>query len=56
MFNIPFKLDISKNIKKKKIIKLSSKNRLNIETSVEHDEKISGFLILIQLTKIYLNM
>ncbi|WP_440938855.1 hypothetical protein [Candidatus Pelagibacter sp.] len=54
VFNIPFKLDISKNIKnEKKIIKLSSKKiRLNIETSVEHDEeKISGFFDIDTINK-----
>ena len=46
VFNIPFKLDISKNIvNENKNIKLSSKKiRLDIETSVEYSEnKISGF-------------
>ena len=46
VFNIPFKLDISKNAtNENKNIKLSSKKiRLDIETSVDYDEaKISGF-------------
>ena len=46
VFNIPFKLDISKNARNEnKNIKLSSKKiRLDIETSVDYDEaKISGF-------------
>ena len=54
VFNFPFKLDISKNIiNKNKIIKLSSKKiRLNIETSVEHDESsISGFFDIISINK-----
>ena len=54
VFNVPFKLDISKNITNKdKNIKLSSKKiRLDIETSVEHDEaKISGFLDIALINK-----
>jgi hypothetical protein len=54
VFNIPFKLDISKNvINKNKNIKLSSKKiRLNIETSVEYGESgISGFFDIISINK-----
>ena len=54
IFNIPFKLDISKNItNRNKNIKLSSKKiRLDIETSVEHDEdKISGFFDIASINK-----
>ena len=54
VFNIPFKLDISKNvINENKNIKLSSKKiRLNIETSVEYDEaKISGFFDIASINK-----
>tara|TARA_A100001015_G_scaffold184597_1_gene205392 strand:+ start:1618 stop:3183 length:1566 start_codon:yes stop_codon:yes gene_type:complete len=52
LFNVPFKLDISKNIaNKNKNIKLSSKKiRLDIETSVEYDEtKISGFFDIVSV-------
>ncbi|MFL2885112.1 MAG: hypothetical protein ACJZ34_02185 [Candidatus Pelagibacter sp.] len=54
VFNIPFKLDISKNvINENKNIKLSSKKiRLDIETSVEYDEeKISGFFDITLINK-----
>ena len=54
LFNVPFKLDISKNIENKnKNIKLSSKKiRLDIETSVEYDEdKISGFFDIAAINK-----
>ena len=46
VFNVPFKLDISKNVLNgNKNIKLSAKKiRLDIESSIEYDEaKISGF-------------
>ena len=49
IFNIPFKLDISKNIdnENKNLKLLSKKIRLSIETSIEHsDSEISGFFIL----------
>ena len=49
IFNIPFKLDISKNIdnENKNLKLLSKKIRLNIETSIEHNNsEISGFFIL----------
>ena len=54
IFNIPFKLDISRNfINENKNIKLSSKKiRLDVETSVEHDEdKISGFFDITTINK-----
>ena len=54
VFNIPFKLDILKNVSdKNKNIKLSSKKiRLDIETSVEYDEaKISGFFDIATINK-----
>ena len=54
IFNIPFKLDISKNINNEnKDIKLSSKKiRLDIETSVEHDEdEISGLFDIASINK-----
>ena len=54
VFNIPFKLDITKSIlDKNKNIKLSSKKiRLDIETSVEYDEaKISGFFDIASINK-----
>ncbi len=54
LFNIPFKLDISKNIiNKNKNIKLSAKKiRLDIETSVDYDEeKISGFFDVSSINK-----
>jgi len=54
IFNIPFKLDISKNINSdnKNLKLLSKKIRLNIETSIEHsDSEISGFFILELLNK-----
>ncbi len=54
IFNIPFKLDISKNvINKNKNIKLSSKKiRLDIETSLEYDEAtISGFFDITSINK-----
>tara|TARA_B100000035_G_scaffold220561_1_gene189351 strand:+ start:584 stop:2167 length:1584 start_codon:yes stop_codon:yes gene_type:complete len=54
VFNVPFKLDISKNdASKNKNIKLSSKKiRLNIETLVEHKEAIiSGFFDIALINK-----
>tara|TARA_B100000989_G_scaffold89461_1_gene64717 strand:- start:1266 stop:2831 length:1566 start_codon:yes stop_codon:yes gene_type:complete len=54
VFNIPFKLDISKNaINANKNIKLNSKKiRLDIETSIEHEEsKISGFFDIASINK-----
>ena len=54
VFNIPFKLDISKNVfNEKKNIKLSSKKiRLDIETSVNYGEdKISGFFDVTSINK-----
>ena len=54
VFNIPFKLDITKNIlDKNKNIKLSSKKiRLDIETSVEYDKaRISGFFDIASINK-----
>ena len=54
VFNIPFKLDISKNIiNGNKNIKLSSKKiRLDVETSVEYDEaKINGFFDIALINK-----
>ena len=54
VFNVPFKLDISKNIiNENKNIKLSSKKiRLDIETSIEYDEdKISGFFDIASFNK-----
>ncbi len=54
VFNIPFKLDISKNvINENKIIKLSSKKiRLNIQTSINHDgAKTSGFFDISSINK-----
>ncbi len=54
VFNIPFKLDISKNvISENKNIKLVSKKiRLNIETSVEYGEdKISGIFDIVSINK-----
>ena len=54
VFNIPLKVDISKNvINENKNIKLSSKKiRLNIETSIEHyEEKISGFFDIALINK-----
>ncbi len=54
VFNIPFKLDISKNINNKnKNIKLSSKKiRLDIETSVKYDEdEIIGFFDIALINK-----
>ena len=54
IFNIPFKLDISKNvINGNKIIKLSSKKiRLDIQTSVEYDEdKVIGFFDIASINK-----
>ena len=54
IFNIPFKLNISKNIdNENKNLKLSSKKiRLNIETSIEHsNSETSGFFILELLNK-----
>ena len=54
VFNIPFKLDISKSeMNKNKNIKLSSKKiRLDIETSIEYDEaKISGFFDIESINK-----
>ena len=45
IFNIPFKLDINKNIDGNKNLKLSSKKiRLNIETSIEYNKTyVDGF-------------
>ena len=54
IFNIPIKLEISKNInsENKNLKLLSKKIRLNIETSIEHsDSEISGFFILELLNK-----
>ena len=54
IFNIPFKLDISKNAtNKNKNIKLSSKKiRLDIETSIDYDEdNISGFFDISSINK-----
>ncbi len=54
VFNVPFKLDISKNdISENKNIKLSSKKiRLNIETSVEYNESIiNGFFDITSINK-----
>ena len=54
VFNIPFKLDISKNIiNENKNIKLSSKKiRLDIETSIDfREEKISGFFDISSINK-----
>ena len=54
VFNVPFKLDISKNlINENKNIKLSSKKiRLDIESSIEYDEtKISGFFDVASINK-----
>ena len=54
IFNVPFKLDISKdNDSENKNIKLSSKKiRLNIETSVEYNESIiSGFFDIALINK-----
>ena len=54
VFNIPFKLDISKNgINENKNIKLSSKKiRLDIETSIDYSEdKISGFFDITSINK-----
>ena len=54
VFNIPFKLDISKNAdNKNKNIKLSSKKiRLNIETSVEYDgDEINGLFDIESINK-----
>ena len=54
IFNIPFKLDISKNIdsENKNLKLISKKIRLNIETSVEHNNsEISGFFIIELLNK-----
>ncbi len=54
VFNIPFKLDISKNVnnENKKIKLYSKKIRLDIETSIEHAEKqINGFLDIALINK-----
>ena len=54
IFNIPFKLDILKDIdnENKNLKLLSKKIRLNIETSIEHDNsEISGFFIFELLNK-----
>tara|TARA_B100001057_G_scaffold201864_1_gene202691 strand:+ start:749 stop:2332 length:1584 start_codon:yes stop_codon:yes gene_type:complete len=54
VFNIPFKLDISKNvINENKNVKLSSKKiRLDIETSIDYSkEKISGFFDISSINK-----
>ena len=54
VFNVPFKLDISKNlINENKNIKLSSKKiRLDIETSVEHNEaEMRGYFDIASINK-----
>ncbi len=54
VFNIPFKLDISKNfINESKIIRLTSKKiRLDVETSIEYDDaKINGFFDIASINK-----
>ena len=54
VFNVPFKLDISKNvINQNKNIKLSSKKiRLDIETSIDYGEdEISGFFDIASINK-----
>ena len=54
VFNVPFKLDISKNItNENKDIKLSSKKiRLDIETSVRHNkDEISGLFDISSISK-----
>ena len=54
VFNIPFKLDISKNVvNENKNIKLSSKKiRLDIETSIDYSEnQISGFFDITSINK-----
>jgi len=54
VFNVPFKLDISKDvINENKNIKLSSKKiRLDIETSVEHNEdEIIGYFDIASINK-----
>ena len=54
VFNIPFKLEISKNIiNENKNVRLSSKKiRLDIETSIEYDgEKISGLFDIDSINK-----
>ena len=54
IFNVPFKLDISKNlINQNKNIKLSSKKiRLDIETSIEYGEdEINGFFDITSINK-----
>ena len=54
IFNVPFKLDITKNlINEKKNIKLSSKKiRLNIETSIEYEQdRIIGFFDIASINK-----
>ncbi len=54
IFNIPFRLDISRNdINGNKNIKLSSKKiRLDIETSIEHyEDKMSGFFDVTTINK-----
>ena len=54
VFNIPFKLDIVKDIiNENKNVKLSSKKiRLDVETSIEYEEaKISGFFDITSINK-----
>ena len=54
VFNIPFKLDILKDVfNEDKNIKLSSKKiRLDIETSVKYDEaEITGFFDIVSINK-----
>jgi len=54
VFNIPFKLDITKNlVNEKKNVKLSSKKiRLDIETSIEYEkDKIIGFFDILSINK-----
>ena len=54
VFNIPFKLDIVKDIiNENKNVKLSSKKiRLDVETSIEYEEaKISGFFDIASINK-----
>jgi len=54
VFNIPFKLDITKNlVNKKKNIKLTSKKiRLDIETSIEYEkDKVIGFFDIASINK-----
>ena len=54
IFNIPFKLSVSRNVNnKKKLIKVSSRKiRLNTETSIEHnDNDIIGYLDILFFNK-----